>query len=109
MKIKDECFDDEMTLREFAEKYDLELEIHERTGWWNPNLGENGRYYCHFKHSYIKDGICITVVSGDGATKQAAIENYAKEISGKRLVVRITGGERKEMRVPRLIGAGIKI
>ncbi len=109
MKIKDKCYDDEMTLREFAEKYDLELEILERTGWWNPNLGENGRYYCHFKHSDIKEGPCLVGVSGNGSTKQAAVENYAREISDKRLIIDAGSKERCEIRVPRLTGSGVKI
>ena len=108
MKIKDNCYDDEMTLLEFDEKNDLELEIYERTGWWNPNFGEDGRYYCHFKNSDIKNGNMLVGVSGDGRTKQAAVDNYVGRISDKKLVIDALKKERREIRVPRLTGSGVK-
>jgi len=108
MKIKDSCLD-EMTLREFMEKYDLVLKIHERTGWYNPNLGENGRFYCTIEKGVLLEGNALFAMIGDGATKQEAVDNYTKIISGKYLVVNASYKNRKEIQVPHLTESGISI
>lgn len=106
MKIEDST-DKEITLKEFAERHNLELQINQRHGWWNPNLGEAGRYYCHFKDAWIKEGIMLGGVSGNGATKQEAIEDYTKIISDEKLIIK--DKDRREILVPKLTWSGIKI
>ena len=88
---------EEMTIEEFAENNNLIMEVHERD---NPKLP---RCYAHFKHSEIKDGICLSGKFGDGETEQEAIRNYAKEISGQMLVIGAFSNDRRNIQVPRLI------
>ena len=87
----------EMTIEEFAENNNLIMEVHERD---DPKLP---RCYAHFKLSDIKDGSCLIGKYGDGETEQEAIRNYAKEISGKLLVIGAFSSDRRNIQVPRLI------
>ena len=47
----------------------------------------------------------LTSVFGDGNTVQEAIANYAKEISGKLIVIDAYSRARREIKVPTLIDA----
>ena len=89
------------TIYEFAEIHDLKMEVRERSPDPSPT-----RWYAHFVHGETKesDTACILCGSyGDGCTIGAAIEAYAKEISGKILVINAHSDERQQIFVPRLI------
>lgn len=79
---------EEMTLNEFAKKYDLEMVVRERDReiMSMPHIGHGGRFYAYFKRTEVKDGSILCGSFGNGATPEDAINNYACEISGKRLV-----------------------
>jgi hypothetical protein len=91
----------QMTIEEFAEKNELEMEIHERP---RP-VGDPSRYYAHFRRAEVKDGGMLVGSYGDGATPELAIENYAPQISLRRLVIDAYSEQRRELEVPRLVRA----
>ena len=100
MKTK-EFFLERMTIEEFGEKHNLTMEIHERSSEDSPT-----RFYAHFTHSDLSDGHFLVGTYGNGHTPQEAVRNYAKEISGKLLVIDAWGKEnRREIVVPVLTGA----
>jgi hypothetical protein len=90
------------TLAEFAEKHGLVMEIHERTP---QDMGrrwtESSRYYACFKSCDVKDGSILSGTFGNGSTPDAAMAEYAQEISEKRLVIDATSkGTRREIYAP---------
>lgn len=88
-----------MTLQGFAEQHNLVMEINERDPNEHPNLP---RYYASFEHCEVKgDGVLIGEF-GNGETPEEAMENYAKRISNKRLVLLIPGKDRFELKAPML-------
>jgi hypothetical protein len=95
---------DRMTIEQFADKYGLVMEVHERGKVDTARLGAAARYYAHFKHADIVDGACLAGVFGDGATPKAAIQSYAHKISGQMLVIgAFSSSERREIQVPTLV------
>ena len=88
-----------MSIEEFAERYGLTMVVRER----NVPEGSSLRFYAHFKYAEIKDGRILIGESGNGATPEDAIDDYAKQIELKHLVVDAFGKNRTEMDVPRLI------
>lgn len=90
----------QMTIEEFAEKHDLVMEVRERPY----PVGSPGRYYASFKNSDTMEDGCIVGTHGDGPTPEAAIKDYAAELSLKRLVLNaFTKQKRIEINVPRLV------
>lgn len=89
-------------IEDFADKHGLELEIFERVEKDYCATGPFMRYYTHFKHSWIKEGPCLVGASGDGPTKNIAIENYKQRISNQWLVIDL-GKNRKDIQVPNII------
>lgn len=89
-----------MTLEEFADRHGLTMEVAERhpCDWSAP--GHFQRYYAHFKSAEVKEGNILKGVFGNGSTTEEAIENYAREISRKRLVLDAYKGTRRELEVP---------
>jgi len=81
----------------FADKHGLVMEIRERPG----TLGD-GRYYAHFERCEVMDGGCLIGAYGNGATKEAAIADYARTLAGKRIAVDAFGvkQERREIQCP---------
>jgi hypothetical protein len=67
----------ESTLEEFAEKYNLTMEIHERE---NPRNGIEP-FYAHFKRCDVSDGALLRGTYGNGNTPDEAVRNYIPEIS----------------------------
>ena len=57
-------------------------------------------YYCHFKNGEIKEGACLAGYSGNGETRQKAMEDYANQIAGKLLIIDTSSKDRKEIYVP---------
>lgn len=86
------------TIEEFADKHDLEMEMHER----KREVGDPTRYYCRFERAELSEGTMLRGAFGNGATEEEAIADYAKEISLGRLVINAYTRERKEIDVPRL-------
>lgn len=100
------------TIEDFAEKHCLVMEVHERSphepvfGGWR---GGAVRFYAHFSCCEIADNGCLVGVFGDGPSPEAAIADYGKQISGRRLIHRAYQPERKEIAVPiivRSVGVG---
>ena len=92
------------TIYEFGDRHNLEITINERERrfWW---YGEGERFYASFDHSEIKiDGGMLKWEYGNGKTPNDAINNYARVISGKVLVVNAHCPERPliEISVPEL-------
>ena len=84
---------------EFAEQHGLELEVKER----KVEVGSENRYYACFVRTEVKDGGLLRGEFGNGSTPEEAIDNYAKEIEIKTIVVNAySDTERKEIEVPRL-------
>lgn len=92
-------------IEEFADKYGLIMEVHERSardycaGPWL----ERFRYFAHFKRAEIKEGRMLSSASGDGATPEEAIADYARNISGQLLIIDAYRDERCELHVPMLV------
>lgn len=86
------------TIEEFADEHGLEMSVKERK---RPE-GDPMRYYASFEHAEIKDGSLLISASGDGATPEDAIRDYAKRISMQRLVIDSYQPSRREIEVPRL-------
>lgn len=89
---------EEITLEEFADKHDLVMEIGERP---YPE-GDDGRYWAVFKDTAIKEGIMLVGRYGNGPTPEAAMDDYRRRISLKRLVVNEFSADRRTVFVPRL-------
>jgi hypothetical protein len=88
-----------MTLEEFAEKHDLTMIVEERR---EPS-DEMARYFAYFDHADIGDGCILTGAYGNGCTPESAIEQYARTIDTKHLVVNAGNKNRVEIDVPHLI------
>ena len=89
-----------MTIEEFANEYDLVMEVNERNLEIHKGLH---RFYAHFERCDIQKGMFLHGSFGNGSTPEEAIQEYAKEISSQILVFNSYSKERREIRVPRLI------
>lgn len=87
-----------MTLQAFAEKHGLTMRVVERENHPDPMM----RYYASFKGAETKDGRILCGEHGNGASPALAVVRYAKEISGKLLVIDADKKTRCEIRVPEL-------
>jgi len=92
----------EMTLEEFADANDLIVEVRERP---HIRVGRPSRFYASFKHVEVMENGCLAGYFGDGRTAEEAIENYAQEISRRRIAVNAYTDHRIEIQVPTLTGA----
>jgi len=88
----------QMTLEEFADANNLEMEVHERQ---LPD-GHPARFYAEFKNCEVKQGGCLIGTYGDGATPGEAIANYAPQIALKHLVINAGTPQRMEIIAPKL-------
>jgi len=94
-----------MALSDFADKHGLVMQVKERTRTelWRGFDYESNRYYAQFRDVDVKDGAVLRGTFGNGRTPEAAMANYAKEISGKLLVKDWhKPDERKEFHAPEL-------
>lgn len=97
---------DEMTIEQFAEAHGLTMQVLER----RVPQGAPHRYYAHFKDADIKEGGCLVGTFGNGPSPAAAIDDYAREIALKRLVINACDEKnRLELEVPRLNVNGVII
>ena len=95
-----------MKLSAFADQHGLKMKVVERTRTdLHPSFpyGPN-RWLAHFDDVEVKDGSVLIGTHGNGATQAQAIKNYAREISGKCLVVNAFNREtRREIYAPELV------
>jgi hypothetical protein len=82
-----------MEIMEFAEMHSLKMEVRRRKA---------GDYYASFSHAETKRDCFLEGTYGNGKNKKEAIKQYAKEISGKLLVVDAYKETRREIPVPAL-------
>lgn len=87
-----------MSLKNFAEKHNLTLEITERQENRGHACYEN--YYCRFKSCEVKQGSILSSVFGNGESPHEATKNYASRISNTLLVVNADSRARREIVVP---------
>ena len=86
-------------IAKFAKQYGFELQVNER----KRAIGAPDRYYAYFNRAKIKNGGILSSEYGNGSTPEEAIDNYARRIEMKTLVVNAySDTERKEIEVPRL-------
>ena len=88
-----------MSIEEFAEREGLVMEIRER----RVPIGSPARFYASFKSVEVKDGACLRVSCGNGATHAEAIQNYAREIELKPLVFDAMLETRRDFYAPRFV------
>ena len=88
------------TLDAFAVEHGLTMVVCERSGEWGFPEGHPRRWFAHFERAEQKgDGVLIGV-SGDGPTPEAAIADYGRRISERRLVIDAMRDTRREIEVP---------
>ena len=92
------------TLIAFADAHKLIMEIHERNPKDVSKQREiDYRYYARFKGCEIKSGAFLVSIYGNGATPAIAMRNYAREISGRHIVIDAMTEFRRETAVPLLV------
>lgn len=85
-----------MNLIEFAELIDANLEV-------ILHSGQNGRWTAKFQAAEVKEGAVLASTYGDGQSPQEAMDVYARDISGQKLVFYAMSPElRKTYIVPQL-------
>lgn len=84
------------TLSEFADRHGLKMKVVERPRSMGPAM----RFYAHFDHVEVKEGCMLASYSGDGATPEDAMADYAMRIRSVRLVHRAMHPERREIGTP---------
>lgn len=89
----------QMTIEEFADANQLVMEVKERP----LPVGNKMRYYAGFKNAEVMESGCLVGAHGNGATPEEAIEDYAAEISTKKIAVDAWKPARREIVVPRLV------
>ena len=87
-----------MTIDEFAELHDLEMEVMERPSSLvkNPEM----RYFASFKRVEVMSDGTLHGAFGDGETPREAIADYADRISGQRLAFGAYTDARREFEAP---------
>jgi hypothetical protein len=88
-----------MNIEEYADALNLQLDI-------TRHANQGNRYTASFEHCEIKDSAESSVLSsayGNGYSPATAIEDYAKKIKGKLLVVNAMSLDRREYFVPRTL------
>ena len=83
----------------FAAAHNLTLTISERH---NEARSSMMRYYAKFNNVEVSTGNFLTSTFGNGRTAEEAIADYAKNISGQRLVVNAYNFNRYEVNAPTL-------
>lgn len=90
------------TIEDFADEYDLIMEVTERRpelcGFENYN-----KHYACFQSAEIAAGGILQGAHGNGATPEAAIRDYKRNIAGRTLVVDAMKLSRREIQVPILV------
>jgi hypothetical protein len=96
-RIKHDPDPEPMSLTEFAETYDLTLEVNER-----PIVkGSRRKFWVRFKRTEVKDRGLLIGETGDGPSEYVAIVDYVGKIAGRTIVFDAYGSSRQEIQVPR--------
>jgi hypothetical protein len=90
----------ELTLDQFADVYDLVLEVIERP---SDHVYNGYRFHARFKGVEVMDRGLLISEYGSGPTEQEAIDNYRKKLTEKLIVYGAYTPVRQEILVPRLI------
>ena len=89
-----------LSIQEFAERYDLTMQINERAKPY-PNNNKKYRFYAKFNHIEILDGNMLKSFYGNGENPRDAILNYIVEIVGQKAIYKAGSEERKEIQIPK--------
>lgn len=92
-----------MRISAFADLHGLRMEIVERSPHWYAGGGnfEDNRWYAHFKDVEIsEDNRFLVGAHGNGRTPAQAVAEYARRISGQKLIHKAYTAERKEIYAP---------
>lgn len=84
-------------ITEYAKDLGVDLCIVERPPGWG------ARFFAYFQHTEEKRGHCLAGISGDGSTPDEAIAEYAKQISGKLMIINAFSDKRQEVPFPKLV------
>lgn len=79
----------------WAGEHELQMSVGERPRWV-----EAPRYFAKFDHVGVSRGCGLLCLCGEGASPEAAIEDYLKGIAGELLVVNAFSGLRREIQRP---------
>jgi hypothetical protein len=93
-------------LSDFADQHGLKMKVVERTrtDLHSSIPFEPSRWFAYFDDVEVKDGSVLIGTHGNGPTQAQAIKAYAREISGKCLVVDAFNREtRREIYAPELV------
>ncbi len=95
-----------LTIEQFADQHGLVMEIDEYATWpqhmmpFTPGRSPTTRFTASFEHAEVKDGPILSSAYGNGTSEAEAIADYARQISGKLLVIDATSEDRFEIEVP---------
>jgi hypothetical protein len=87
-----------MSIEDFSDRHGLTMVVKERP----TDVRSPFRYFACFKDAEVMEHGMLCSAIGNGATPEAAIGEYARRISLKRLAINAFGPERHEINVPRL-------
>lgn len=103
---------DRQTLEAFADQHGLTMEIAERTRTDLARCFDYSkmRFYAAFKGVDVSDGCMLSNSHGNGGTEDEALQDYARQISGKKLVLGAFTAERREIYAPEITyGLTVKV
>lgn len=87
-----------VSFEQFAVFHRLELHCFERSKTIQPD--DRGRWYAHFRSCEVKQGNMLSGTYGEGPDPNAAIDDYAKILRGRLLVVNAYSPDRREIQCP---------
>lgn len=82
---------------DFADKYDLVMEVCERSGEW---IGTSGQFYAKFRGVEVMEPGVLVGAYGNGPTPTGAIEEYRRALAGKRIAINAGSLERVNVDCP---------
>lgn len=92
------------TLTAFTDKHGLCIEINSRSPKaFGTRWTDDMRWFAGFANCDVNYGSLLIPVYGQGTTPDAALADYAKRISDKRLVLNAFMEDRREIRIPALV------
>ena len=92
------------TLEAFADQNGLTMEVAERTRTDLARCFDYSkmRFYAAFKGVDVSEGCMLSNSHGNGGTEDDALRDYARQISGKKLVIGAFTVERREVWAPEI-------
>jgi hypothetical protein len=82
-----------LTLNELADLIDVNISLLRYAG-------QAGRWTCQFSGVEVMESGCLTSAFGNGSTPQEAMEDFAKNIKGKRIAIGAFTPRRREFNIP---------